>query len=131
MNKTVKVCAAAIMDGDRVLIARRAPAEKMAGGWEFPGGKIKAGETPKECVSREITEELAVEIEVLNFCINVKQSYGDFNLDMDVYYCRIKKGFIDMMVHDQYAWVPVEKLLSYNLLPADIMVAEKIIEDNL
>lgn len=58
-----EVTAAIILKDNRVLIAQRAPGENLAGKWEFPGGKVEHGETPKECLKREISEELDVDIE--------------------------------------------------------------------
>ena len=62
-----QVTAAIIIKDNKVLIAQRAPDDKLANKWEFPGGKIKPGETPQECLKREIREELDVDIEVLDF----------------------------------------------------------------
>ncbi|NMA17587.1 MAG: (deoxy)nucleoside triphosphate pyrophosphohydrolase [Clostridiaceae bacterium] len=127
MKATIKVCAAAIIKQSKVLLTRRAASEEMGGGWEFPGGKIEADETPEECVLREIREELAIDIEVDSFCTNVQYEYESFFLDMDVYYCRISEGTIGISVHDKFVWAEIDRLLSFDLLPADILVAKKII----
>lgn len=126
MKPTTKVCAAVIIELGKVLLTRRAASEEMGGSWEFPGGKIEADETPEECVVREIREELAIDIEVDSFCTNVQCEYEDFHLDMDVYFCRIVNGTIDVSVHDKYVWAEIDRLLNFDLLPADIMVAKEL-----
>jgi 8-oxo-dGTP diphosphatase len=127
MKPTIKVCAAAIIENEKVLLTRRAPSEKMGGGWEFPGGKIENGETPEECVVREIKEELAIDVEIRSFCTNIQYDYEEFYLEMGVYYCRLVEGIIDLSVHDKFIWARIDSLLSFDLLPADTLVAKKIV----
>lgn len=127
--KTIKVIAGVIMDENKVLITRRAPKEKMAGGWEFPGGKIELNETPQECLARELTEELNITVSVGEFCTEVNHNYDNIIINLVAYYSTIVSGEIMMTVHDKYKWVKVTDLLQYDLLPADVPIAIKIMED--
>ncbi|MGG0821425.1 8-oxo-dGTP diphosphatase MutT [Paenibacillus turicensis] len=129
MMKTIKVIAGVIMHEDKVLITRRAPKEKMAGGWEFPGGKIELNETPQECLIRELREELNITVSVGEFCTEVNHNYDDIIINLVAYYSTIVAGEIMMTVHDKYKWVRVADLLQYDLLPADVPIAKKIMED--
>lgn len=129
--KTIKVVAGIIIDSDKVLIARRGSKESFAGGWEFPGGKIEAGETPQEALIRELKEELDVTISIGELCAEITHNYGDVNINLISYYCRIIDGKITMSAHDMYKWVDIKHLLEHNLLPADIQVAKKMLENSL
>ena len=127
--KLIKVTAGVITDRDKVLITRRAPKENFAGGWEFPGGKIEAKETPQECLARELKEELNIIVSVDKFCTEVHHDYGNINVNLAAYYCSIIDGEIEMSVHDKYQWVKITDLLKYDLLPADVPIAKKVMED--
>ncbi|MGI6686439.1 MAG: 8-oxo-dGTP diphosphatase MutT [Bacillota bacterium] len=127
--KTIKVTAGVIIDEDKVLITRRAPKENFAGGWEFPGGKIEINETPQECLVRELKEELNIIVTVDKFCTEVAYDYGNMNINLIAYYCTIVDGEIQISVHDKYKWVKINDLLKYDLLPADVPIAKKVIEE--
>lgn len=125
----IKVTAGIITDRDKVLITRRAPKENFAGGWEFPGGKIEVLETPEECLARELKEELDIGVSVGKFCTEVTHDYGNMNFRLVAYYCTIVQGEISISVHDKYKWIRINELLNYDLLPADIPIAKKVMED--
>ncbi len=125
----IKVTAGVITDNDKVLITRRAPEEKFAGGWEFPGGKVEINETPEGCLARELKEELNINVSVDKFCTEVTHNYGDVIINLIAYYCTIIDGRIQMSVHDKYKWVNIADLLKYDLLPADIPIAKKVMDD--
>ena len=78
--QTVTVTAGVIINENKVLIARRSPAEKVAGGWEFPGGKLEQGETKQECLVRELKEELATDVELRDICQEVFYDSGSFTV---------------------------------------------------
>jgi len=127
--KTIKVVAGIIIDNnDKVLIARRGSKESFAGGWEFPGGKIEADETPQEALKRELKEELDLTISIGELCAEVTQNYEGANITLLAYYCVFVDGKISISVHDMYKWVKVNNLLKYKLLPADIQIAKKMLE---
>ena len=91
--KTIKVVAAIIKHGDKVFATQRGYGE-LKGGWEFPGGKIEAGETPQQALIREIKEELDTEIEVNAYMDTVEYDYPTFHLSMDCYWCTVKHGHL-------------------------------------
>jgi 8-oxo-dGTP diphosphatase len=120
---------AGIINIDKVLITRRAPKENFGGGWEFPGGKIEVNETPEECLVRELKEELNIGVSVGDFCTEVIHDYGNMVINLIAYYCTIVNGGISISVHDKYKWSRIDDLLKYDLLPADIPVAKKVMEE--
>jgi len=128
VNK-IKVTAGVIKDYDKVLITRRAPEENFAGGWEFPGGKIEVNETPEDCLVRELKEELNIDVSIDKFCTEVTHDYSNISVVLLAYYCTIVDGKIQVSVHDKYKWVNINDLLKFDLLPADIMIAKKVMED--
>lgn len=129
MNK-IKVIAGIVKDQDRILITRRGPKEVFAGWWEFPGGKIEFGESHEECIRRELEEELDILVSVGDFCEESFHDYGNMKVKLKAYYCKILSGDLEMRVHDKYKWIKAEELLNYELLPADIPIAEKIMQNN-
>lgn len=126
--KRIRVTAGVIKDNDKVLLTRRAPKENFDGGWEFPGGKIEINETPQACLARELKEELNIDVSVGKLCTEVAHDYGNMNINLIAYYCTIIDGEIQISVHDKYKWVNINDLLKYDLLPADIPIAKKVME---
>ena len=121
-RRLVSVVACALIDPDgRVLIAQR-PADKPMGGlWEFPGGKIEAGETPEETLIRELHEELSIAVK--EACLApftfASHAYPDFHLLMPLYVCRRWEGTAVALEGQQLAWVRVNRLRDYPMPPAD------------
>lgn len=123
MTKLVLVAAAALFDAEgRVLLARRPEGKSMAGLWEFPGGKVEAGESPEDALARELFEELMVKIDVKNLesMKFASFSYPDFHLLMPLYACRKWEGTPRGAEGQQLAWVRVENLHTYDAPPADL-----------
>ena len=120
--KTVLVVACALIDSDgRVLIAQRPEGKVMAGLWEFPGGKVEAGERPEETLIRELNEELGIVVKEeclapLTFASHV---YPDFHLLMPLYVCRRWDGFVEGRERQRLKWVRPSELRSYPMPPAD------------
>jgi 8-oxo-dGTP diphosphatase len=116
----VAACALVDVDG-RVLIGRRPAGKSLAGLWEFPGGKVEAGETPEACLIRELDEELG--IKVAQACLApfvfASHAYGDFHLLMPLYLCRKWDGFVRPRAHEALAWVRPERMADYPMPPAD------------
>ena len=117
------VTAAIIIKGQNVLIARRAPGEKHAGSWEFPGGKVEPGETPEACLKRELEEEFGIEAEVQEYISSSLYEYPQGTIRLLAYQVKIHQEEIQLRVHDRYEWVGVTQLLNYELLPADVPIA--------
>jgi len=117
----VAACALVDLDG-RVLIAQRPEGKKMAGLWEFPGGKVEAGETPEDCLIRELHEELG--IETWESCLApigfASHAYDAFHLLMPLFVCRKWQGTIKAHEHQDLAWVKPVRLGDYDMPPADI-----------
>lgn len=121
-----EVTAAIILNADKVLIAQRAPGENLAGKWEFPGGKIEQGETPQECLKREIREELDVEIEVMDFFDESIYAYHSGTIKLMAFWCQWISGDITLNVHSHIAWVSSHELDLFDFAPADIPLVEKL-----
>ena len=122
-RKLVTVAACALIDPDgRVLIAQRPPGKAMAGLWEFPGGKVEAGETPEETVIRELKEELSITIK--EACLApfafASHSYPEFHLLMPLYVCRRWEGMVQPLEAQAIKWVRARDLSSWPMPPADL-----------
>ncbi len=121
--KTVLVAAVALIDKEgRVLLAQRPEGKSMAGLWEFPGGKIEAGETPEQALVRELEEELGINtwescLAPLTFA---SHKYEDFHLLMPLFACRKWKGIPTGVEGQQLAWVRANRLREYPMPAADI-----------
>ncbi len=116
------VAAAALIDADgRVLICQRPEGKPMAGLWEFPGGKVEAGETPEACLIRELEEELGIVITqaCLAPFVFASHDYEAFHLLMPLFLVRRWEGQIVAKEHKALAWVKPSKLSGYPMPPAD------------
>jgi 8-oxo-dGTP diphosphatase len=119
----VLVTAAVIERAGLLLLARRTAAAHGQGGWEFPGGKVEPGESPKQGLAREIKEELGVAIVVGKLVTEVRHAYPNKTIRLRAYHARIVAGEPHAAEHAELAWVPRAALLSYALLPADVPIA--------
>lgn len=120
--KTVLVVACALVDDDgRVLLAERPAGKPMAGLWEFPGGKVDAGERPETTLIRELKEELGITVQ--EACLApltfASHSYPDFHLLMPLYVCRRWEGAVMPQEGQRLAWVRPNRLRDYPMPPAD------------
>ena len=116
------VAAAALVDVDgRVLICQRPEGKQLAGLWEFPGGKLEPGETPEQCLIRELDEELGIEVKEACLAPFVFSSYAyeHMHLLMPLYLCRRWEGTVARREHAALAWVEPMKLATYPMPPAD------------
>jgi len=120
------VTAAIIIRNQKVLLTRRGPSEKLAGYWEFPGGKVEDGETLQECLERELLEELGVAAVVGEVMAKSEYHYDHGSFLLVGMYANLLSDDLKLTVHDSAEWVPIKGLLSYQLAPADIPIAEKI-----
>lgn len=119
----VLVAAAALIDRDgRILIAQRPKGKSMAGLWEFPGGKVAAGETPEYALMRELREELAIETRPCCFSAIAfaSHSYEDFHLLMPLFVCRVWEGSVRPQESQAVKWVLPSALRNYPMPAADI-----------
>lgn len=116
--RSVRVSAAVIRDGDKILAAERGYGE-YRGFWEFPGGKREDGESGEDAIIREIKEELGVTIETDGFITTIEHDYPDFHLIMDCYYAHVVEGVIKANEHMALRWISVDEIESLEWLPAD------------
>ncbi|MGB0908562.1 MAG: (deoxy)nucleoside triphosphate pyrophosphohydrolase [Maricaulaceae bacterium] len=127
------VGACALIDADgRILMSQRPKGKTHAGLWEFPGGKLEAGESPEDAVVRELREELGVEpckqcLQPFSFASHM---YDDFHLLMPLYLCRQWDGFARPREGQMIKWVFPDRLMELDLVPADIELA-RLIRDRL
>lgn len=128
--KSVKVVAAVIKSldgqGNEMVLATKRGYGEFEGLWEFPGGKIEAGETSVDALKREIKEELGVDIEVLDYIKTIEYDYASFHLSMECFWCKIMEGVIELREAKAAEWRRLEDLRRLKWLPADILVVEEL-----
>jgi 8-oxo-dGTP diphosphatase len=122
------VTAAIIIKGDSILITRRGPGEKLSGYWEFPGGKIEEGESPQECLERELYEELGVTSKAGKIVAESSYIYEHGAFRIIAILSTIKKDNFTLKSHDKAEWISIDSLLNYKLAPADIPIAKIVME---
>ena len=122
------VTAAIIIEDGRVLVAQRPPGGRHPGEWEFPGGKVEPGETPEQCLARELSEELGVTVEVGKAMSSVRHSYPDLVIDLLAYEATITGGALQDIECSAHAWARPGELVDYDLLPPDRVLAAEIFE---
>ena len=126
--KQIEVVAAIICKGGRIFATQRGYGD-WKDWWEFPGGKVEAGETPEEALRREIREELSAEISVDEFVATVEYDYPAFHLTMHCYRCSLKDDALHLNEHEAARWLLPADIDSVDWLPADKAVV-KILKGN-
>lgn len=123
--KQIEVVAAIIRKGDRIFATQRGYGE-WKDWWEFPGGKMEAGETSKVALKREIREELSAEISVDELLSTVEYDYPAFHLTMHCYLCSLLTEALHLNEHEAARWLAREELDSVRWLPADLQLIEQM-----
>ena len=122
--KQIEVVAAIIHDDEGRIFATQRGYGDYKDGWEFPGGKMEAGETPEEALKREIWEELETRIVVERLVQTVEWDYPKFHLIMHCFCCHVESGSLTLKEHEAARWLNKEQLDSIDWLPADKVVVE-------
>jgi 8-oxo-dGTP diphosphatase len=123
------VVAGLIVDGDRVLITQRRADQSLPLQWEFPGGKVEPGEAPVAALVRELVEEIGVVVEVGEIWDVLFHAYPAFDLVMLVYACRISDGEPRAVEVADVAWVAVDELRAWDILPADRPLVDRLVDE--
>ena len=128
--KTIRVVAAVIARendcGEKQILATQRGYGEFKDGWEFPGGKIETGESPRKALIREIKEELNADIKVGELIDTVEFDYPQFHLSMDCFWCILKSKNVDLNEHEDARWLTKKELGSVEWLPADAAIIDNI-----
>ena len=128
--KQIEVVAAIIRKGDKIFATQRGYGE-WKDWWEFPGGKMEAGETPEVALKREIREELSAEISMDELLVTVEYDYPAFHLTMHCYLCSLLSDALHLNEHEAARWLSKEELDSVQWLPADLQLIEQLKNEDL
>lgn len=127
--KHIEVVAAIIRQGGKIFSTQRGYGE-WKDWWEFPGGKMEAGESSEDALKREIREELSTDICIEEFLCTVEYDYPKFHLTMHCYICSLLTEALQLNEHEDARWLKVNELDSVKWLPADKIVVEQLIGTN-
>lgn len=127
-KKRIEVVAAALFNGTEVLAAQRGEGMSLAGMWEFPGGKIESGESPREALVRELEEELHCQAKIGDYVNTTEYEYDFGIVSLATFICTVEGSAPIATEHAEIRWVPVVELPSLNWAPADIPAVERIVE---
>ena len=129
--KIIKVTGAIIQKNDKYLIGRRGPNEKSPGLWEFPGGKIEKGETPIQCIKRELKEELNINAEIGDLVIKYEYNYPNVSYLLHFFKINSYIGEFKMIAHDKLEWVSLNDFHKYDFLEGDTPLINQMLSNNL
>ena len=122
----VDVVAALIRDGERFLICKRPAHKARALMWEFPGGKVEAGESPRDALIRECMEELDVTLDVGGLYMQVTHEYPDIQIRLSLYEAVIASGQLRGKEHEALCWILPREIPDYEFCPADVEIIYRI-----
>jgi 8-oxo-dGTP diphosphatase len=124
--KTIEVTAAILVHQGRILIARRPAGDRLAGFWEFPGGKLEAGETARRGLQRELMEEFGIRTRIGRFYDQTEYRYDHQCVRLLVYEAEIAGGDFEPRVHDAVHWVKPHEMGRYRFAPADRPIVARL-----
>lgn len=125
-RKQIEVVAAIIHDTEGRIFATQRGYGEWRGWWEFPGGKMEAGEKPEDALLREIWEELETRIVIERLVTTIDYDYPAFHLKMHCYWCHVESGSLTLKEHEAARWLALDELESVRWLPADLQLLPKI-----
>lgn len=123
--KNIHVSAAIIMKDNKIFVTQRGYRE-FKDWWEFPGGKIEEGETPEECLKREIKEELKADINIDKYLCTVEYDYPNFHLKMECFICSLIDGHLELVEAEDAKFITKDQLDNIDFLPADLLVVKEL-----
>lgn len=123
-KKIVKVVAAVIHKDNKIFCTQRGYGE-FKDGWEFPGGKVEAGETPQQSLTREIKEELNTDIDIEDYIATIEYDYPKFHLSMQCFFATVRHGSLELLEHEAAKWLAHFDIESVDWLPPDRELVEK------
>jgi mutator protein MutT len=115
-----------IWDQQKLLIDRRLPTGNLPGVWEFPGGKLEPGESAKDCIAREILEELELKVAVGEELMIINHSYPKFDIQLIVHHCQYLGGIPQLLACDEVRWVTVAELSGYEIPAANTAIVDRL-----
>lgn len=124
----IHVVGAAIIRDDTCLVAERGPSMRLAGQWEFPGGKVEQGESPRAALAREVLEELGLEIEVGVFLGSGEAPLGQRHVQLDVFAATVRGGSLTLREHARVAWAKAAELGGFAWAEADVPIVPAVAE---
>lgn len=124
MKKHIDVAAAVILENEKIFAARRKPGTHLEGYWEFPGGKVEENETPEQCLTRELQEELCIATKVGQYIGESVHDYGTKVVRLMAYEVLHVSGDFQLNDHDEFCWLGFKELGSIEWAPADIPLVE-------
>lgn len=123
--KNIHVSAAIIVKDNKIFVTQRGYGE-FKDWWEFPGGKIEEGETPEECLKREIKEELEADINIDKYLCTVEYDYPNFHLKMECFICSLIDGHLELVEAEDAKFITKDQLDNIDFLPADLLVVKEL-----
>jgi 8-oxo-dGTP diphosphatase len=123
----IDVTAAILVKDDKILIARRKPGGKLPDKWEFPGGKVEAGESTQACLTREMQEEFGIDVRIGQFLGESVYHYQHGSIRLLAYLARWRGGDFSLKDHTDYAWVQSDQLEEFDFAPADLPFVHKLV----
>lgn len=123
--KNIHVSAAIIIKDNKIFVTQRGYGE-FKDWWEFPGGKIEEGETPEQCLKREIREELKADINIDKYLCTVEYDYPNFHLKMECFICSLIDGHLELVEAEDAKFITDDQLDNIDFLPADLLVVKEL-----